>query len=204
MGKFTKSLFCILAVCTLFLGGCTNSRNENDSQANESDKVINSTEESDSNENINSTNENSTETNESDKVTTSTDETEVNENTNSESTKQLYLEKLDNLKADLKISLEEKYASPLTQDMIEGASEELKQWDDMLNEIYGKLENQLPKEEMDKLRVEELKWIETKDKKREEAHKEFEGGTMAPLNALLSLVDSTKSRCYELVNQYMK
>ncbi|MDZ4907338.1 DUF1311 domain-containing protein, partial [Clostridium perfringens] len=83
------------------------------------------------------------------------------DNTNTYSTKQIYLEKLNKLEVNLETSLKEKYASPVTQDMIDAANEEFKQWDAMLNEAYAELEKQLSKEEIDKLRDEELNWIKS-------------------------------------------
>lgn len=74
----------------------------------------------------------------------------------------------------------------------------------MLNEIYSVLKEQLKEEEMDKLTEEELNWIKSIDEKSEAADDGVEDGTIAPLNRVMSLVTSTKSRCYELVNQYMK
>lgn len=115
-----------------------------------------------------------------------------------------YINKLNELDNKLKISLKEKYESPKTNDMTEAASEEFSQWDNMLNEIYSILEQQLPKDEMDKLREEELNWINTKEKKAKEDEAKYEGGSIAPFMRLSSLIGSTKNRCYELVNQYMK
>ena len=82
--------------------------------------------------------------------------------------------------------------------------DEYKQWDDILNEIYSLLEEQLSQEDMDKLRAEEIEWINSKESKSKEAADEYKGGTIAPYMAISSSIDSTRKRCYELVNQYMK
>lgn len=57
---------------------------------------------------------------------------------------------------------------------------------------------------MDKLREEEIEWINSKESKSKEAADEYKGGTIAPYMAISSSIDSTRKRCYELVNQYMK
>lgn len=119
------------------------------------------------------------------------------------SKKDIYLEKLDQLEDKLNVKLKDKYASPKTHDMIDAANEDFKEWDDMLNEIYSILEEVLSKEDMDKLREEEIDWINIKEIKSKEAADKYKGGTIEPFMALSSLVDSTKRRCYELVNEYM-
>lgn len=213
MSKFVKSMICILGISSLLLVGCSgadenkNSNNNDGNIATSSDK----TENIDSKEEKISSDETEDISNESIKKQeiTSTEEAkseidESNDNTTTNSTKQLYLDKLNELDANLKISLEEKYASPKTQDMIDAANEEFNQWDYMLNEIYSKLEEQLSQEDMDNLRVEEVNWINTRDLKSKEAAEKYEGGTIAPYMSLISLIDSTKTRCYELVEQFMK
>jgi len=193
MSKFIKSVICIVSTCVLFLGGCSNVISEKEVKSDKEGAITSS-----------KSIENNDDSSNKEKVVVPLEEIETNENTESELIKQSYLRKLDELDANLKISLKEKYASPVTLDMIEASNEELKQWDDMLNEIYAKLEKQLSKEEMDKLRGEELKWIESRDKKSEEARSEFAGGSIEPFMGMQSLVESTKTRCYELVNEYMK
>lgn len=182
MSKFIKSMLCIVGTCALFLVGCSNGLSEKEAQTNKEEKVVTSSE----------------------KIENENRSDSSNDNNNTYLTKQIYLEKLNKLEADLKISLKEKYASSVTQDMIDAANEEFKQWDDMLNEAYAELEKQLSKEEMDKLRDEELNWIKTRDEKSEAAADANKGGTIAPLKRVTSLAASTKERCYELVNKYMK
>lgn len=84
------------------------------------------------------------------------------------------------------------------------AAEEYKRWDKALNEIYSDLKENLSKEEMNKLEAEETKWIKDKEEKAKEAGKTYEGGTAEGLVYTSSLAETTKSRCYELVDKYMK
>lgn len=198
MSKFIRNMICILGICSLFLVGCSNGLSEKEVETNKGETVVNSPSEI----------ENNDESNKEQGVDPSEEtENEIDsssDNSNTSSTKQMYIEKLNELDTNLKISLEEKYASPKTQDMLDAANEEFSQWDYMLNEIYSTLEVQLSQEDMNNLRIEELNWINTRDLKSEAAANEFKGGTMEPLNRVMSLVTSTKERCYELVNQYMK
>lgn len=129
------------------------------------------------------------------------------ENTSKEniiSKKNEYLKQLNQLENELDSSLKEKYDSGITLEMSEAASKEYKQWDYMLNDIYSYLRQILTSEEMNKLTEEQLNWINLRDKKAEAAAKEFEGGSFDPINKLLSLKTTTKERCYELVNSYVK
>lgn len=187
----------ILGTCLLFLVGCNNGLSNKESGTNKGEKVVESPTEI----------ENSDESNK-EQGTDPSEETEdgidqSNDNSNTSSTKQMYIEKLNELETELKISLEEKY-NGTTQEMIEAGYEEYEKWDNMLNEVYSKLKQQLTEKEMDELTEEELNWIKKRDEKSEAAANEFKGGTMEPLNRVMSLVTSTKERCYELVNQYMK
>jgi uncharacterized protein YecT (DUF1311 family) len=193
MRKFIKSIIFIVVLFALFLVGCTTNLNKKEEQPNEEENT------SISSEKI----ENNIDTSNEDDGVSSSNEKE-NNSTPIDSMKQIYLEKLNKLEADLDETLIEKYASPKTQDMIDAANKEYTEWDNMLNDIYTELQNQLSIEEIDQLRDSELNWIENRDKKSQESHEQFKGGTIASLNAIKSLANSTKSRCYELVNQYMK
>ena len=51
---------------------------------------------------------------------------------------------------------------------------------------------------------EEKAWIEIRDLNVDEAASEVVGGTMEPLAYESSLVESTKERCYQLIEKYMK
>ncbi|OHX49923.1 lysozyme inhibitor LprI family protein [Cytobacillus pseudoceanisediminis] len=88
--------------------------------------------------------------------------------------------------------------------MTKSEEEILKKWDQALNEIYQVLEKQLPKSEMEKLRGEQRKWIAYRDETAKEAAKKYEGGTLESLEYIASQAGTTKDRCYELVEGYMK
>lgn len=119
-----------------------------------------------------------------------------------ESKKQIYLDKLEAIKVGLK-DLDELYAGS-TIEMQYAAGQEYERWDVALNEIYGVLKTQLSKTEMSKLEKEEIQWIKDKEAEADKVSKEWEGGTGQNGAIMSSLASTTKDRCYELVNKYMK
>ena len=119
-----------------------------------------------------------------------------------QSKKKLYILKLATIQAGLK-DLDSLYAGSNVE-MTAAASEEYKRWDDALNEIYGVLKTQLTKDEMSKLQKEEIQWIKYKEAKAKAEAEKMNGGTGASFEYFISLAKSTKDRCYELVNGYMK
>jgi len=119
-----------------------------------------------------------------------------------ESKKQIYLDKLEAIKVGLK-DLDELYAGS-TIEMQYAAGQEYERWDAILNEIYGVLKTQLSKTEMSKLEKEEVQWIKDKEAEADKVSKEWEGGTGQNGAIMSSLASTTKDRCYELVNKYMK
>ncbi len=76
-------------------------------------------------------------------------------------------------------------------------------WDELLNEIYGVLTEELTSEEMEQLREEQRDWIEKRDERALEASLEYEGGTQEQLEYVSVLANVTEERCYELVEEYM-
>lgn len=120
------------------------------------------------------------------------------------SKKNEYLEVLNRLEMDLENSLNTKYDSGITSEMIDAFSTECEKWDTMLNDIYTYLSENLNREDFRVLKSEQIDWIKFRDKKSKEAGSEFEGGSFAAINELSSLKDTTKERCYELVNLYFE
>lgn len=117
-------------------------------------------------------------------------------------TKQAYLQKLEDVENSLS-DLEELDAGDM-EEMNEAAAERYKRWDKALNEIYGALKKQLSKEEMAKLKQEQLKWIKHRDDQSEEAASDNEGGTLESFARVSTQAELTRERCYELVKTYMK
>lgn len=120
-----------------------------------------------------------------------------------ELSKEEYLNKCQQLEEDLNSVLAEK-RSGTTIEMREAAAIEYEKWDDLLNEIYEVIIKNLSQEEANALIEEEKAWIETRDSKANEAASKVAGGTMEPLLHESSLTESTKERCYQLIEKYMK
>lgn len=118
------------------------------------------------------------------------------------SEKQTYIDKLDKIKVGLK-DLEKLYAGN-TVEMKGAAGQEYDRWDAALNEIYGVLKTQLSETEMSSLDKDEMQWIRDKEAKANAAAAEWAGGTGEQLQYLSSVAQSTRDRCYLLVNEYMK
>ena len=119
--------------------------------------------------------------------------------------KQKYIEKLDNIQKELD-------AMPDKKDSDKGVTNAMKnyygvsyeKYDDALNEIYALLKKELSPEVMAELKTEQLQWIEEKEEKAEKERLKYEGGTFENVAWYISLYESTKDRCYELVEEYMK
>lgn len=56
---------------------------------------------------------------------------------------------------------------------------------------------------MENLQTEEIKWIKQKEDTANKSASQYEGGTFEFVAYNISLYESTKNRCYELVNNYM-
>ncbi len=135
----------------------------------------------------------------------STDETSK---TNSEQNSQInykakYLSKLSQLE-DIYENPDNAYEWSSTGDAAQAEYERYQAWDDMLNEIYALLKTQLSSSEMKALKNEEINWINYRDKTAENDARDFEGGSNYSVVYNGSLATTTKDRCYELVNNYMK
>lgn len=116
------------------------------------------------------------------------------------SKKDEYLKKLNELEeadrnAEVKTTMVE---------MKEQEAERFHNWDELLNEIYGVLKEQLDPEQMAKLREEQRNWVEHRDEAAKEASLKYEGGSMEALEYVATQASLTKERCYELVANYMK
>lgn len=199
-----------VTVCIILIGlmtfdfiGCTDNNINSRQSSNESDIVNNEVDREDIYKVDSSLND---KTSENSKVTNNQEkDRELNKNDNNsvqESKKQIYKDKLDNIQLGLK-DLDALYAGN-TIEMKSAASQEYERWDKALNEIYGVLKQQLPSDDMSKLKAEQIKWISDRDDKAKKESLEYEGGTAEQLVYTSSLAKTTKERCYELVEKYMK
>lgn len=87
----------------------------------------------------------------------------------------------------------------LTQDEMNQLSEELyKVWDAQLNTTWKQLKNTLDAATMETVTKQQREWIKERDKKIEEAGKDYEGGSLQPMIKSTEGAELTKTRVYEL------
>ena len=112
--------------------------------------------------------------------------------------KQQYFEdKLDEIKSKEEVIYSD-YS--LSQVEINASSEEiLKDYDNLLNEIYTYLKDNMQKAEFEKLRQDELKWIAEKEKAIDEEGKLWEGGSGEAMARNSMGTRYTSRRCKYLI-----
>lgn len=185
----------------LLMTACGSSSDEagaiQNSNINSSNEVT--TEEENNNDRVETDIQDNNEPNE--KEDTSTSEPAEVEEEATTSLKEKYLQQLDDTKKEAE-ELEATDSSTYALKKVENDRWEL--WDELLNEIYGVLEEQLPAEEMSQLREEQRNWIKFRDDSALEASLKFKGGTQEHLEYVVVLANLTEKRCYELVKDFMK
>lgn len=111
-----------------------------------------------------------------------------------------YLQKLHEMEeADRSIEGEEDISS-----LEEQENSRYRKWDDELNQIYDLVKGTLSETDSEKLRKEQLEWIEERDKSAKEASLKYEGGTTESLEYVATQASLTRERCYELVSTYLE
>ena len=186
----------MLICSTIFVIGC--GQNKQSNQENSS-AIAETKQEDNSSATQNNSNSNTETTNSQNNTTTqkNTDTT-----TNETNKKDYYTKKLDDIQAKIDKDYNFKNTET-TADMRNVSGAQYKLWDDAVNEIYKDLQNTLSSNDKEILKIEELAWISKKENDAKNAANQVKGGTLEPVNYSLSLADSTKKRCYELVNKYM-
>ena len=199
-----RNMFIATSLSAMLFAGmsaCSQSPEEDAANQPESEAVPASTDSDESS--ISDTNEKD-QTEETSAETNASDSPEQDRPVTKVEGKQTYIEKLDNIQKELD-------AMPEKKDSDKGVTIAMKgyygvsyeKYDDALNEIYALLKKELSPEVMAQLKTEQVKWIEQKEEKAEKERLKYEGGTFENVAWYISLYESTKDRCYELVNQYM-
>ena len=80
----------------------------------------------------------------------------------------------------------------------------LENWDKILNEIYNNIKTVLTDSEMNDLKNEELKWINFRDAEAQRCADVYKGGTESNVAFYKSLCETTRNRCNELVDRYLR
>ena len=76
----------------------------------------------------------------------------------------------------------------------------LTKWDELLNEIYTYLSDNMETDDFAKLEKDELSWIAEKEAAIEEAAKDWEGGSGEAMVRNGTASSYTKERCYYLIS----
>lgn len=194
----------ILGTVLLLLAACSSTTNESTvKQTEDQPTSTNPSEKSDQSDskendsNMDNSNVKIVEDNgQSENVHTSNEEESVD-------LKEEYLNKLN----ETKKKVEEMRENPMDETTfalkkIEGDAFDI--LDGMLNEIYGVLEETLPTEEMEQLRIEQREWLDYRDNTAKEASLQYKGGTMEQYEYVRVENNLTQERCFELVENYMK
>lgn len=93
------------------------------------------------------------------------------------------------------------YETAMTQmELNIGSGNILTKWDELLNEIYTYLGDNMNKKDFAALEEDELLWIAEKEAAIEEAAKEWEGGSGETMIRNGTASSYTKDRCYYLIS----
>lgn len=196
-----KKIFIItILICSIiFISGC--SQNKQTNQENNS-TIVENNQENSSSAAQNNSNSQTTAPDSTNPQSDTSNKKDNDTNITKTNRKEYYTKKLDDIQAKIDKDYDFKNAET-TADMRNLSGIQYKLWDDSLNEIYKDLQNTLSSNDREKLTQEELTWISKKESDAKNAANEVKGGTLEPVYYSLSLADSTKKRCYELVNKYM-
>ena len=179
---------------------------QNNNTETKKENTQNTTTESKKENNQNNNTESKKENTQSIKTENKSEQTATNESYNHKTNlnrRYEYINRLNYIEESMG-DLDYLYENGTTIDMRRAESERYTRWDNMLNEIYSLIRKELSYSEAQELKRKEIAWIKYRDKKAENDADEYRGGTMQPLIHTSSLAQSTKERCYELVNTYMK
>ncbi|XXM72344.1 lysozyme inhibitor LprI family protein [Lysinibacillus sphaericus] len=199
------------AMLLMGMTACSQSPDEDTADQQETDTVTASTEDSTKTDDSSADDTTSSDekvkdqSNESSSEDSSTESSEQVDTVTKAEGKQAYTEKLDNIQKELD-------ALPYKKDSDKGVTNAMKnyygvayeKYDAALNEIYALLKKELSPEVMADLKSQQVKWIKEKEEKAEKERLKYEGGTFENVAWYISLYESTKERCYGLVEEYMR
>lgn len=194
----------ILGTVLLLLAACSSTTNE--STAKQIEDQPTSTNPSEKSDQSDSKENDSNMDNSNVKIVEDNGQSENVHTTNEEESVDLMKEYLNKLN-ETKKKVEEMRENPMDETTfalkkIEGDAFDI--LDGMLNEIYGVLEETLPTEEMEQLRIEQREWLDYRDNTAKEASLQYKGGTMEQYEYVRVENNLTQERCFELVENYMK
>ncbi len=204
-----RKILVLFVILLLTLSACSSSNDVSSNNQHEKVQPSESTELPKSHESSTESNEDNiavsvTTTETTNKKQDDKEEVTVQVVTKVEGRKTEFLERLDNIQKELDALPEKKDADKgVTNAMKSYYGTSYERYDKELNEIYALLKKELSPETFEDLKAKQLKWIEEKEKKAEEERLKYEGATFEYVAFYISLYESTKDKCYELVNTYM-
>ncbi|MEA5009639.1 lysozyme inhibitor LprI family protein [Clostridium tyrobutyricum] len=193
-------LLMVIVLSIITLAACTKDNKKNQNSANKTEQnrqvkdSMNKVEDTDKTVSVNDmkVNKNIQETN------------TTNTMTKIERGRETSLGRLDNIQKEIDALPEKKDSDAgVTNAMRSYYGKSYDMYDRELNEIYALLKKQLSPKTMKNLQAEQIKWIEHKEAEANKEASQYKGGTFEFVAYNLSLYNSTKKRCYELVNKYM-
>ena len=104
--------------------------------------------------------------------------------------------KAEAIRAEMKAENTSNYSN---YEMSESASRFYEKWDALLNEVYRYLRDTLPADEFERLKAEEIRWIQERDAAADAAGAAFQGGTGAGLARISEGSRQTEERVYVLI-----
>lgn len=205
-----KVIFAVVAITTLSISlfGCNNQ--DSNEKANElSSNISNSSETNNTEEKEEVTsNSNNSETQQS---PNNIEGNEITQETNTPNSvtkikgRKEFLKKLDNIQKELDALPEKKDSDAgITNAMKNYFGKSYEEYDKALNEIYNLLKENLSEDVMEDLETKQIEWINQKESAAREEESKYKGGTFEFVAGYISLYESTKEKCYELVNEYME
>ncbi len=114
-----------------------------------------------------------------------------------------YQKQLLDLDAQIK-KMREESGDSNTYSMKALVDKELKLWNREQNTIYAAIFEDLNENDRKDLEASQQEWIKNRDVKAEEAAKKYSGGSLEELEYTASLTESTRSRAYDLVSEYIE
>ena len=113
-----------------------------------------------------------------------------------------YKKRLQDLDSEIEKNRESQASSSINSSARSAASNELKLWDSELNTIYNAILEHLDKERSEFLITQQRAWMKERDALAMEAAKNSSGGSSESVEYTISLIESTRLRAYELVEEY--
>lgn len=193
-----KVVFAIITttILSISLIGCNNKNSNEDKALDEKNSIIVS---DNSNKNETSTPEKEEE------VNVNPQETDTSNSVSKIKGRKEFLDKLDKIQKELDEMPEKKDSDAgITNAMKNYYGKSYEEYDKALNEIYTLLKENLSEDVMEDLESKQIEWINQKETAAREEEAKYKGGTFEFVAGYISLYESTKEKCYELVNEYME